>query len=397
MKKLILILLLVSFSFAAFAEIPVRKFELGSTSYGGFANNSFIAGDFLQQTLVIDFNKIVKDIGKDGFKFNGNAGYNSFFNLNLPGKIDGGLFMGVNSSMYTRMPTDLFDLVATGNKLDKEYKDSFDMATDVTFEMGARYSRQIGPVKASIRPALFTPLISVSDSQISYTMQSTSAGLTEITGTTDVSVCSPFSLEEMSKGLDTGTVIGKTLAASGLDLALSAEYPLMTMLDLGATLKGVPVVPSRMAYRARYSSTFSFKMDNLLQNYDDSLFKTSSGSESAFEKKTTYVLRPFKVGVTASYRPLSTKLVTLTPDLAMAIYHDVYVDGGVQAKLDIMNLWILTLDSRYVDKVWRQSIGSTLNFRLIQFDTVIGSQSQSFLKSFQGAGFYASLGTRIGY
>lgn len=398
MKKLLCALLALIAVAGSYADMPNRKFEMGSDAYLGFANNEFGVGDIFKKTVVIDFNKIVDDIGDNGLKFNADFGYNSFINLNFPETIRGGLFFNVDSSSYSCVPTSLFELVASGNELDRQYKDSFDVRTDVTAELGGYYTRKIGPVLATFRPAYFMPLLYIDDSSIEYSLKMEKLGKTTITGKTNVSVYTPFSTKDLEKGVSAADILGGAFTSGGLDLGLGAEYPLMSALTLGATLKSVPIVPARLGYSSTYSSNLTMNVDNLLMNYNDKPIATSTDSSAVYtDDGTEYVLRPFKFGVNAAYKPFASGIIAVMPDVALAVRKGVYVDFGLKGRLNLKNVWILTLGTGIEDLVWRQSVTSTLNLRIVQFDLSVGSQSQDFLKSFQGAGLYISLGSRIGY
>jgi hypothetical protein len=49
------------------------------------------------------------------------------------------------------------------------------------------------------------------------------------------------------------------------------------------------------------------------------------------------------------------------------------------------------------DLVWKERIGLTFNFRIIEFSAGLTTQSQEFIRSFQGAGFGLDFGLRMGF
>jgi hypothetical protein len=121
------------------------------------------------------------------------------------------------------------------------------------------------------------------------------------------------------------------------------------------------------------------------------------------------IFRPFKIGLNAVYSPLKFKLlsVDLIPQIGYA-YNEIYIkphsfEGALTARVGFINimrsnaLLALTARSGYEDKVWRQQVGVTLNFRIMQLDVGVASQSENFVKSFEGAGLGVNLGFRFGW
>jgi len=134
-----------------------------------------------------------------------------------------------------------------------------------------------------------------------------------------------------------------------------------------------------------------------------------------YGKEKRNVFRPFKMLISANWRPLDNPFLTdsdvsfkfmrewltLTPILGFAInplyYQPVSFEGGIKTRLNLFNFFIATLGIGYYDRLWKNSFDIALNFRLCEIDFGVGMQSPSFLKSWSGGGFGATLGLKFGW
>ena len=159
MKKLAATLSLVFLSAFAMAGIPDRFFELGTDLQVGFGNNYFTPGDFFQETLVLDLNKMAKNLSNDGLAFSLDGHVKLFTNLNLSPDFRLGLFFQTNSSGYSSLPKSFFELASQGNGLDKTYTGSLNLRGDVTTEMGASFGTHLFGFDLKVGSSYFIPLI----------------------------------------------------------------------------------------------------------------------------------------------------------------------------------------------------------------------------------------------
>jgi hypothetical protein len=75
----------------------------------------------------------------------------------------------------------------------------------------------------------------------------------------------------------------------------------------------------------------------------------------------------------------------------------VYLDFGITGELNLWDIVTIDVGTRLEDLVWKERAGLSLNFRVIELLAGITSQSQQFVRSFQGAGFAVDIGVRVGY
>jgi hypothetical protein len=220
-----------------------------------------------------------------------------------------------------------------------------------------------------------------------------------VSGTYKAELYTPFSLDDTGN-LDMGSILSK----GGVDISLRAEYPLYYNLILGGTITHIPFFPARLSdkYSMRGSFDFTGKdMENIINivNGDEEVPEFIMNTETGAGNKM--VLRPLKVGVDAVYRPFRLRLLAVKPDIALvfnSIYDmPVYVDFGLTGELNLADIFILGAGTRYEDLVWKQRVNLVLNFRVIELGIGISTQSQQFLKSFQGTGVGVDVGFRMGF
>jgi hypothetical protein len=103
----------------------------------------------------------------------------------------------------------------------------------------------------------------------------------------------------------------------------------------------------------------------------------------------------------AVYRPFNIRLLTIRPDFAL-VFNSVYdtplfLDFGISGEMNLGDLLILSAGTHLEDLVWKERAGLILNLRVFEITAGITTQSQQFLRSFQGAGFAVDLGVRLGF
>jgi hypothetical protein len=65
--------------------------------------------------------------------------------------------------------------------------------------------------------------------------------------------------------------------------------------------------------------------------------------------------------------------------------------------LNLADIFTVTVGTRLEDLVWKERIAVALNLRIFELAVGITTQSQQFLRSFQGAGFAVEVGFRAGF
>jgi hypothetical protein len=411
MKKLAA-LLLFSFALSLWAQDkPHRLVEVGIDAAGSFANSYVRTGDIFKEKIVLDMPQISGDL-KNGLEVFFDARWEAFLNLNLGSFWGFGFFAGMDARGQFKIPQSMFKLLAEGNQDDKTYSDDLPLGGAVFFETGFWASAKIRRIKFTVRPAYFLPLAYLSNPKVNYAFAINDNGSVTVAGNYKVDVYSPLPrdefviLNDIAGGVgDTGALSGAIniatmLEKGGMDLILRAEYPALHNLVVGGSLSHIPLIPAQLT--DKYSLNGSFEMEKTLEdvlNNDFALPDLEQSATYGADHKT--VFRPFKIGADAIYRPFAIRLVTLRPQAALVfngIYETpVYLDFGITGELNLVDLLIIDVGTRLEDLVWKERVGLTLNFKVIEFSVGVTTQSQQFIRSFQGAGFAVDLGVRVGF
>lgn len=400
MKKTITLLALLSAAALLTARIPDRFVETGLSVGVNGSNSYFGLGDIFTDTIVIDLNQMATDLGENGLTFNLGLNTSNFTNLNFGPRFKLGFFLNTETFGSSSVPKSFFELAADGNSLNKTYTGDLNILGDVFVEAGGYFGTKISFLNVRFQPALFMPLIHIEKPTASYSFRTNSDGTLYADVKADIPIYSVIPLENADEGVSASEVINKLVASSGLDFSGSASMTLFPrILDVGARVKHLPLIPARLSDRTRLQATYTFNMDDLLGNMDNINDAMNSDEDSSFtsDTKAISVYRPFKFGFNAVYTPFGNPLVSLEPNLDLGVYANVYVDAGLKAKLDLLNIFAVTLSTNYEDMVWKEQLGLMLNLRVLELNFQVGSQSDDFVKSFAGAGLGASLGLKLGF
>jgi hypothetical protein len=389
---------------------PHRFVETGVDVHGSFANSYLRTGDVFKEKIVIDVSKMAGDLG-NGLGLFLDAHAKTFINFNLGAVWGFGLFTGVDVLGQFNIPQSMVELLSEGNQLDKTYSDSLGLGAAVFLETGLWASAKIRRIKFTVRPAYFLPLAYLSNPRVNYAFALKDNGSITLSGKYNVDMYTSLSRDSVdvinSQGFNSlgdlpGTInIADMLRKGGLDLVLRAEYPVYHNFIVGATLGHIPLVAAQLT--DRYSISGGFEINKTLEDVLNNDFDFPPDIEMTDEYGTDEkaILRPFKIGVDAVYRPFNIRLITLKPKLALvfnSIYDaPVYLDFGVTGELNLADIFTIDVGTHLEDLVWKERVGLTLNFRILEITAGVTTQSQQFLRSFQGAGFGLDAGVRIGF
>jgi len=322
-------------------------------------------------------------------------GADTYMNLNIPKKFSLGFRTEVSASGGITVPGSLFELLSKGNVPDKTYTGKLDVNGDVFLSQDISFGTKVGPIWLNVAPAYYMPLMYIPDPDVTYTFLTSSDGTLKATAVADVSMYSVLDLEAVfeNKGGNPAAGLG---SGGGLDLTLGATYPLLKNLDLGASLQSIPLLPASLENRTKFTTSVSVDMAQVLKNMNDPV-QTSETSDFTYDKEKIMILRPFKFGLNADWRPFNKKILSLRPDMALGVYDGVFVDAGLLTRVNLANILIFDLDTGYRDRMWKHRIGMILNFRITETEIGFSTQSQAFTKSFGFSGMNLFIGTRIGF
>ncbi|MCL2759643.1 MAG: hypothetical protein FWD22_05475 [Treponema sp.] len=371
--------------------IEDRVFELGLLHFNGnFTNNFLSVSDVFSETIVIDLDQLA-----DGFKFNLGVNFSPFHIKVDPKK---GWGFGFGTSLEG-----VGILGLSGNMLSfsKAVDDKSDLsgAAFAAIDMTSFFSVQ--KFKVKIDPSFFWALAYLKP-DISYTYDTSSGGTVLCLGY-DVQVYTAVPMDGEFE----------LTAKPGFDISVGVEYPLskeigLTSLfpfldfDVGLDFVNIPVFSSRMEDYMRVRGQIGSKNAIDLDDIDGFLSSFDEDSEPVYGKKELRVYRPFKTLLWADWRPINgRKLLTIRPVFGFMV-NDLYQDPvsleiGINSHLNLVNLFHTRIGINYTDRMWINSLDFALNLRAFELNLGADLRSQSFAKSWAGAGFGFNFGLKFGW
>jgi hypothetical protein len=404
-KKLTALLILLGSALSLGAQDKPHRFvEVGVNAGGSFANSYLRANDVFKEKIVLDTSQMAGDL-KNGLAVLVDAHGEAFINFNLGALWGFGFFAGLDSIGQFKIPQSMVELLTEGNDSGKTYSDSLGLGAAAFLETGFWASAKIRRIKFTVRPAYFLPLAYLNKPKVNYAFAIKDDGSVAAAGNYYVEVYTPLPIDDIESFDDIGSLPGKIdiwdmLGKGGVDLVLRAEYPVYHNFTVGASLGHIPLVPAQLT--KKYSLSGGFEISKTLEDIINNDFDLPDiDPVGEYDDDHKMVFRPFKIGVDAVYRPLNIRLLTLRPEAALvfnSVYDTpVYLDFGIAGELNLWDILILSAGTHFEDLVWKERAGLTLNLRIFEISAGITTQSQQFLRSFQGAGFAVDLGVRMGF
>jgi hypothetical protein len=411
------------------------ELSIASTSFA-VANNFVAVTDVVKDPVYLlkNIDDIVKSPGLiwnepivvnldhffNGFKFNFGANIKPF-SINFNWKDMWGFGLDIAHVDITGNMSLSGNLVTAS----EAEEDKFGVGGAVFVDVGIPVFFHYGDFKIKLRPAVYVPL-AYTEPKVTYTYKEVANG-TRYEINYDVRVYSPISMEGLDQGMDALT---QRLADNawdipnnnlGYDFRLSVEYPWLDNLDIGVDMANIPFAAAKLNHYVHMNDSLwvdTSKIDILdfLEKDEDGNFKDIDlddlkgevfdypeefSAEYKYSADGKKIYRPFAMVFYANYRPLETQSLTLIPSFGFSInplYTQVgAVEGGITVRLDAVNMFITTLGIHYNDRKWINSIDFALNLRAFEFDLGISSQSQNFVRSWQGAGLGVNIGLKFGW
>jgi hypothetical protein len=405
-KKLAALLLFGS-ALSLWAQDKSHRFvETGFDVSGSFANSYLRTGDVFKEKITLDISRMAGDLG-NGLGVFFDTHLEAFVNFNLGAVWGFGFFTGMDALGQFKIPQSMVELLAEGNHLDKTYSDSLGLGAAAFYEAGLWASAKIRRIKFTVRPAYFLPLAYLNNPRVNYTFALKDDGSITVEGNFRAEMYTAFSHDSVVVITDTGSIgdfpgtidLVDLLGHGGIDLVLRAEYPVYHNFTVGATLGHIPLVAAQLT--EKYTLSGGFGITKTIEDIIKQDFNISSDLVNKYGVEQKAVFRPFKIGADAVYRPFNIRLVTLRPELALvfnSVYETpVYLDFGITGELNLADIFVIDVGTHLEDLVWKERVGLTLNLRIVELIAGITTQSQQFVRSFQGAGFGVDIGLRVGF
>ncbi|MDR2476913.1 MAG: hypothetical protein LBD18_03900 [Treponema sp.] len=377
-----------------------RMVELSFGVKAQFSNDVVSAAEILQETA-----KVNLDNAFDGFKFDAALGVKPFsFAFNWHDKWGFGIDTNVSASGNVSVSENILVLTEPHD---------IGAGAAAFFELGIPVFFHVRDFKVKVRPAGYLPLV-YTEPRIKYT----SKNVTNPAGNEGVRMALDYDVAVYSPVPIQGIVDGKMeisamlrdfdATAIGYDLGLGVEYPLYSWLDVGADITNLPFIKSTLTHYMQiegsgYIDTSYIDLADMLGGNDlpEDAIHMPDDFKPVYLKGNLDVYRPFKMLFYANYRPFETPILTVIPSLGFSISR-LYmqkgaVEAGVKARCDLANIFITTIGIGYEDRAWRNSLDFALNLRAFELDIGLASQSQSFVKSWQGGGLTVNVGIKFGW
>jgi hypothetical protein len=422
-KRIFFCCLFLSVLASLWAEKPRRYVEFGVDVDAGAANNFIKLSDVFneEQTIVIDTAKL----SELGLRLGVAAEAEGFFNINFGEKFGLGFFAGVELSLYTDIYKDLFQLISAADAGSEDLTATMSAGASAFADVGLRTIFKSGKLSFGFSPAAYVPLLYMPPPEVSARINTSSGIKVDAVVNAGVYTAVPldkfldvssFSSSGGSGGGQTGDVsfgmndIWGALEGWGLDASFDAEYACNPRWDLGASVGNLPLYPARLRYGAQFQTTYplDFETDELLADLlagneidlppPDQMDITFS-DDLAFQ-----VFRPLRFDFYAAWKPFSTNLIVLRPNIgfsALTVYgyegDKMCFNAGLEAQLNLKRVFSLALTTGYREKIWHHGLGLMLNLRVLQLDLGVALQSPDFAGSFRIQGAGVVVGLRLGF
>jgi hypothetical protein len=434
MKKTLLCCLLALVLLPLYAEKPRRYVEIGVDMDASAANNYLGLFDVFNRdrTIVIEPARL----SKSGLWLNGVLGTDVFFNINFGEKFGLGFFAGFDTAMYSGTSGELFRILAEGNRDMRDFTVAMSTGGSAFADAGLDTRFKFGKLSLKVSPAAYVPILYVPPLQMSYHVDTTEGLQADVHVQAEGYMpISPddfvnFSvLSDSGSGSSSGSGSGSgifgivdqralmtnlwhILEAWGLDLSLDAEYALNSQWDLGGSIASIPLYPSTLRHGASFQFDYTLDLPGdgdlieMIRNDEfDQVVDLPEISEPVVSDDLAFrAFRPLRFDVYAQYKPLSTNLIVLKPDIgfsALTVYgyeaSGMCFNAGLEAQLNLKRIFSLSLASGYRERIWHHGLGLMLNLRIFQLNLGLSLQSQSFVNSFKLNGLGLAVGLRFGF
>lgn len=384
----------------------LRFFEVGIKADANIANSYFTLGDVLKKETTPDYNKILGFV-KQGLEAGLDFDLDFFMNLNFDA-VQLGFFTNFHMDTVTLFDSNVFEFLAkaTDGKNDgNTFFVDIKIGGSVFVDTGIHLDTHIGKLSIKLSPAYYIPLIFIPYTSASFIASYDAEGNITADGTAILNVYSVFPLDEISSFdnfLETVS-LSDILQQGGLDISVEAIYSLFPALDLGLSLTHIPIAPATMDSTFAYSAFFDFSMESILAQLVNEGRLDTSGIDYGLNETsgTLTVIRPIKLSLFADWKVFDSDILILSPKVELhfadkASQRD--FGAGYRIKVEShIGFFNPSFTTAYTEEIFIQELGISFNFRVINIDLLISTQSQNFLKSFQGAGIGAGIGITIGY
>lgn len=405
LKKYFKIPLLVVFFFGFASTLsaelhPFRRYvELSVDAQAGISNNALTVNEIMVKKLVIDLKKIGDSLSDSDLVLNSNISSKVALSVNTK-KFRILLFNNLEETFNSSISGSVFEIFSKGIKIPAQKTFDLGINGELYDELGVSVFANIAGMGFTLTPALYFPLLYVPDvpGKLNYSIdkEGLSAKMTA-----EFNIYSAIDLDNISSP---EIKINEMIKNAGFSMGFGFEKNLFGILDLGGYLS-IPFSAGKLDYKRTQTFSVDVAVDNILDKLvsDGGSSSISTSNTSTSEKISTEYYKPIKFGIEAAFRPfgywftVSGLLGCGIRDPYFSETRSVFVEYDVGATVSLFKILDATLSSGYKNKIFVQTVGISLNARVLQLDAKLIFQSASFSKSFTGAGAGAYVGVKIGF
>lgn len=381
----------------------IRFFEVGMKADANIANSYFTLDDVLEKETTPDYNKIL-DFVKQGLEAGLDFDIDLFMNLNFA-EASLGFFTNFDMDTVTLLHSNVFEFLANATNNSDEFDLNLKIGGSVFMDTGMSLHTRIGKLSIKISPAYYVPLIFIPYTGVSFVASYDADGNINADGDAVLQVYSVFPLSEISSfdNFIETISLSDIIRQGGLDISLEAIYSLFSALDVGLSLTNIPIAPATMSSAFAYSAFFDFSVESILSQLIDKGKLDTSGIDYGFAENpgVLTLIRPIKLSLFADWKVFYSDILSVSPKVELRFADKASqreFGAGYRVKLEShIGFFNPSFTTSYIDEIFIQELGISLNFRVLDVDLLVSTQSQNFTKSFQGAGIGAGIGITIGY
>ena len=391
MRIFFTVLFSLSLLLPLYAQSDNQHFEFGIDAGAGFDNDLINIGDFLKKEIIIDLNQMGGNIRDSGLNFNIAAIGGLYFNVKnislMQGMWDFGFFSGADGNVKLNLPKSLFAIITEGNANNRLIEGTISASGGFYAEAGLGAFAKFGKLRAGVKTALFSPLIFIPKAGSGINFSLTTDDQITVSSSGEVSVYSPF--------------FGNGELKFGADLSLEGEYALLPFLDAGGSLSRIPIVPAMLQDRMRLTLdeiAFGISGQDIINGKAQD-FPTFEFVE-IYDTFKWNVFRPMRFDLYVRYKLFSSEFLVIKPNIGFSVdinNEQGFFNAGVEARLNLMDMFITSLSVNYTESVWIYKLGLALNLMAFELNLQAALRSESFTGGFMAQGVGVNFGLRFGW
>lgn len=305
------------------------------------------------------------------------------------------LFTGMQMSLSSRMDPSIRDALQTLVKISdgdissapslNGKSGSAKVGMGAFFEIGGGVSTRFLSNKIYVRaaPSIYFPVFYAKEGTLEF--EAAYSGSTgKVTANADFALWTPFAMNDSAS-------VGDIFKSPGADLTVEGRFAIWRILEAGAVITHIPVVPATMHYSMKGTGSLILSANQgSFTNNSDLKF-----NQEAQEENT--VIRPVRFDFFALIKPFETTFVYVKPNigftLAPLVQPSLPVNFGLEAGVNLPVLISASLGTSHTDGLWEHALRVTFDVRFIELSLLGALSGPDFLTN----GFTVGFGLKTGF